>query len=171
MLCAPMLAGAQTLTFTDHEPLGNMRTRVTEQFFRLVEQESKGRIRINDHWNGELSSSYDAYETVCEGTKADMATVVPEYDSQRMPLHQLLVSQELWLGPLEERLTKDWTQESGEYFCRTRALPVTIGDGCRIGAGAIILAGVTTRNGAVVAAGAVVTKDVEPNTIVGRCSR
>ena len=92
MLCAPMLVGAQTLTFTDHEPLGNMRTRVTKQFFRLVEQESMGRIRINDHWNGEISSSYDAYETVREGKKADMATVVPEYDSQRMPLHQLFKS-------------------------------------------------------------------------------
>ena len=33
MLCAPMFVGAQTLTFTDHEPLGNMRTKVTEQFF------------------------------------------------------------------------------------------------------------------------------------------
>ena len=68
---------------------------------------------------------------------------------------------------LEERLTKDWTPESGEYFCRTRALPVSIGNGCWIGAGAIILAGVTIGDGAVVAAGAVVTKDVEPNTIVG----
>ncbi len=68
---------------------------------------------------------------------------------------------------LEERLTKDWTPESGEYFCRTRALPVTIGNGCWIGAGAIILAGVTIGDGVVVAAGAVVTKDIEPNTIVG----
>lgn len=83
MLCAPMLLGAQTLTFTDHEPLGNIRTQVTRQFFLLVEQESEGRIRINDHWNGEISSSYDAYETMRKGTKADMATVVPEYDSQR----------------------------------------------------------------------------------------
>ena len=68
---------------------------------------------------------------------------------------------------LEDRLTKDWTPESGEYFCRTRALPVSIGNGCWIGAGAVILAGVTIGDGAVVAAGAVVTKDVEPNTIVG----
>lgn len=64
MLCVPMFVGAQTLTFTDHEPMGNMRTQVTRQFFHLVEQESKGRIRIDHHWNGELSSSYDAYETV-----------------------------------------------------------------------------------------------------------
>ena len=73
MLCVPMFVGAQTLTFTDHEPMGNMRTQVIRQFFRLVEQESKGRIRIDHHWNGELSSSYDAYETVREGTKADNA--------------------------------------------------------------------------------------------------
>lgn len=92
MLCVPMFVGAQTLTFTDHEPLGNMRTRVTERFFRLVEQESEKRIRIDDHWNGEIASSYDARRVVSEGTKADMATVVPEYDSQRMPLHQLFKS-------------------------------------------------------------------------------
>lgn len=36
-----------------------------------------------------------------------------------------------------------------------------------IGAGATILPGVTVGKNAVVAAGAVVTKDVEPNTIVG----
>ena len=68
---------------------------------------------------------------------------------------------------LEERLTKGWTPESGEYFCRTRALPVTIGNCCWIGAGAIILAGVTIGEGAVVAAGSVVTKDVAPRTVVG----
>ena len=47
MLCVPMFVGAQTLTFTDHEPMGNMRTQVTRQFFRLIEQESRGRIRID----------------------------------------------------------------------------------------------------------------------------
>jgi len=92
MLIVTSSLQAQTLTFTDHEPLGNMRTQVTERFFRLVEKESKGRIRIDDHWNGEISSSYDAYETVREGTKSDMATVVPEYNGERMPLHQLFKS-------------------------------------------------------------------------------
>ncbi len=32
MLCVPMFVGAQTLTFTDHEPMGNMRTQVTRCF-------------------------------------------------------------------------------------------------------------------------------------------
>jgi acetyltransferase-like isoleucine patch superfamily enzyme len=45
--------------------------------------------------------------------------------------------------------------------------PVKIGDYVFIGPRAIILAGVTIGDGAVVGAGAVVTKDVEPYTIVG----
>lgn len=45
--------------------------------------------------------------------------------------------------------------------------PVKIGDYVFIGPRSIILAGVTIGNGAVVAAGAVVTKDVEPGKIVG----
>ncbi len=44
--------------------------------------------------------------------------------------------------------------------------PVEIGDYAWIGARAVVLPGVTIRTGAVVAAGAVVTKDVESNTIV-----
>jgi acetyltransferase-like isoleucine patch superfamily enzyme len=45
--------------------------------------------------------------------------------------------------------------------------PISIEDDAWIGAGAIVLPGVTIGRGAVVAAGAVVTKDVESFTIVG----
>jgi acetyltransferase-like isoleucine patch superfamily enzyme len=45
--------------------------------------------------------------------------------------------------------------------------PVVIGNDVWIGAGALVLRGVTIHDGAVVAAGAVVTRDVEPYTIVG----
>lgn len=44
---------------------------------------------------------------------------------------------------------------------------INVQDNSWIGAGSIILAGVTIGNGSVVAAGAVVTKDVGPNTVVG----
>jgi len=44
--------------------------------------------------------------------------------------------------------------------------PIVIGDEVWIGCKSIILKGVTIGNGAVVAAGSVVTKDVEPNTLV-----
>ena len=69
--------------------------------------------------------------------------------------------------PLSERLTPGWNLASGEYRWRTFAKPIIIGDGCWIGADATIIGGVTIGDGAVVAAGAVVTKDVEPNTMVG----
>ncbi len=45
--------------------------------------------------------------------------------------------------------------------------PIRVGDRVWIGMGATILGGVTLGEGAVVAAGAVVTKDVAPFTVVG----
>jgi hypothetical protein len=45
--------------------------------------------------------------------------------------------------------------------------PVMLKRNCWIGAGATILPGVTVGENAIVGAGAVVTKDVEPNTVVG----
>lgn len=66
---------------------------------------------------------------------------------------------------LEERLTPNWNIESGEYFCRTYALPVTIGDGCWIGGGVIILPGISIGNACVIGAGSVVTKDIPENSV------
>lgn len=45
--------------------------------------------------------------------------------------------------------------------------PIVVGDGAWIGVSVTILGGVTIGEGAVVAAGAVVTKDVPPHTLVG----
>lgn len=45
--------------------------------------------------------------------------------------------------------------------------PVRLKRNCWVGAGATILPGITVGENAVVAAGAVVTKDVEDNTVVG----
>lgn len=48
---------------------------------------------------------------------------------------------------------------AGESFRK----PITVGNGCWIGANTTILPGVTIGNGCVIAAGAVVTKDCDPN--------
>lgn len=45
--------------------------------------------------------------------------------------------------------------------------PVKIGDGAWLGSRCVIFPGVTIGNGAIVAAGSVVYKDVAPNTMVG----
>lgn len=43
--------------------------------------------------------------------------------------------------------------------------PITVGDGCWIGSGAVLLPGVTVGDGCVIAAGAVVRSDCEPHTM------
>lgn len=47
------------------------------------------------------------------------------------------------------------------------ALPIAVGDGVWIGARSVILPGATIGDGAVIAAGAVVTGNVEPNALYG----
>lgn len=66
---------------------------------------------------------------------------------------------------LSERLTPDWNPDSDEYFCRTYALPVTIGSGCWLGGGVIVLPGVTVGEGCVIGAGSVVTRDIPPHSV------
>jgi TRAP-type C4-dicarboxylate transport system substrate-binding protein len=91
---SPSVYAAETvLRYTDHEPYGNMRTRaINEIFFRSIEQESRGKVKIEAHWGGELSTSYNALKTVAEGKRADMGTVVPEYTPDQLPLHQIFKS-------------------------------------------------------------------------------
>ena len=58
----------------------------------------------------------------------------------------------------------------GESGCRLGSLepkPIHIGNGAWLGARCTILPGVTIGDGAVVAAGSLITKDVPPNALVG----
>lgn len=95
----PATASAEKiLRYTDHEPYGNMRTQFIKQaFFREIEKESQGRLKIDAHWNGEISSSYNALRTLSQGKKADIGIVVPEYTAEQLPLHQIFKS--FPLGP------------------------------------------------------------------------
>lgn len=69
-----------------------------------------------------------------------------------------------FLGPGVSLLTSNHEvgtthQRAGEY----RGAPVVIGDGCWLGAGSVVLPGVTVAPGCVIAAGAVVTTDTDPD--------
>ena len=56
--------------------------------------------------------------------------------------------------------------DDAAFFARRKESSVTVGNDVWIGHNAIILPGVTIGNGAVVGAGSVVTKDVEPYSVV-----
>lgn len=66
---------------------------------------------------------------------------------------------------LAERLTPGWNLNDDRYFCRTYALPITIGSGCWLGGGVIVLPGVTIGEGSVIGAGSVVTKNIPENSL------
>ena len=83
-------AAAQTeLRYSDHEPLGNMRTSVINTFFQDVEKRSNGRLKIERHWGGDISSGYDALSKLSTGSQADLTVIVPEYSAKALPLHQV----------------------------------------------------------------------------------
>lgn len=92
-LTLPAMAAPKVLRYTDHEPYGGMRTRlINDVFFAAIEKESQGRLKVEAHWNGETSISYDALATISNGSKADMGIVVPEYTARQLPLHQIFKS-------------------------------------------------------------------------------
>ena len=66
-----------------------------------------------------------------------------------------------------DRRNPDFERNPKAYFCKTYAEPVTIGNNCWIGAGAIILGSVTLGDNVTVAAGAVVTRSFPGDCLIG----
>jgi len=80
-------------------------------------------------------------------------------------IHEIQTGNDVSIGPEATILTLSHDPQSPDFA--DKGGRVKIGDRAWIAYRAIILPGVTIGEGAVVAAGAVVTKDVEPHTIVG----
>ncbi len=82
----------------------------------------------------------------------------PNHPMERPSQHRFTYVPEYY----EAAATRD-----ADFFASRRAARVVIGHDVWIGHAAILLPGVTVGDGAVIAAGAVVSKDVAPYTIVG----
>ena len=70
------------------------------------------------------------------------------------------------VNPMERFLPPDGTRPI-PFRVVNLAYPITLGDRVWVGAGAIILPGVTVGDGAMIAAGSVVTRDVPEGMVVG----
>ncbi|WP_230326481.1 TRAP transporter substrate-binding protein DctP [Citrobacter sp. Res13-Sevr-PEB04-36] len=102
LLLPTTVSATQTLTYSDHEPLGGMRTHfLNDVLFPAIEKESNGHLKIEAHWGGELSNSYNALRNVGSERKVDMAIVVPEYTADALPLNQIFKS--FPVGPAGEQ--------------------------------------------------------------------
>lgn len=80
-----------------------------------------------------------------------------------MAIGQITIEDDVMIGPDVSLLTAN--HDTKDHFVLLTA-PIRIRRNAWIGAKAIILPGVTVGQNAIVAAGAVVTKDVEANTVV-----
>ena len=79
--------------------------------------------------------------------------------------YPIVTGSDVSIGPEASILSLGHDPQSGDFA--TKGGPVTIADHAWIGYRAIVMPGVTIGEGAVVAAGAVVTSDVAPYSIVG----
>lgn len=80
---------------------------------------------------------------------------------------QVTIGNNVSIGPFTKLLTDSHELSNvGKRAGKSIYTPIVIEDGVWIGAAAIILGGVTLGRGCVVAAGAVVTKNVDPDTLV-----
>lgn len=98
------------------------------------------------------------------------------YNCTFLDVAPIILGDGVWLGAnvtlatpnhpfiAEERLPADYPDGNHDL---EYASPIIIKDGCWICSGAIICGGVTVGENSIVAAGAVVNKDVPPNSIVG----
>jgi len=59
-----------------------------------------------------------------------------------------------------DRITPDWTSESGDSPFRTQAAPIRIGNNVWLGAGTLVMPGVTIGDDTTIGAGSIVTSDI-----------
>ena len=64
-----------------------------------------------------------------------------------------------------ERVVAGPSRSTGTAPYRTRAAPIRIGDACWIGAGTLVMPGVTIGDGTTIGAGSIVTRDIPPGVL------
>ncbi|MEL6594297.1 MAG: DapH/DapD/GlmU-related protein [Pseudomonadota bacterium] len=147
---------------TATEPFIHPDCEITDSSFGAYVEIGKG-SRVNNSYFGDYSYC-DRYADVANAQIGKFANIAAfaRIGATDHPLHTaachhfLYRSDDYW----------DDAEWDEEFFAHRRSRTAHIGHDTWIGAGAMIKPEVTLGDGAVVAAGAVVTKDVDPYTIV-----
>ena len=133
--------------------------------------DKKSRIRMDRNSrifvNGNYSFSCGADILLLENAKLSLGKSWTNYDCQIRCGNKIEIGNNCIFGRNVNISDSDFhpiKNDKGEYINASR--PVVIGDNVWLGHDCIILKGVTIGNGAIIAAGSVVTKDVPPCSIV-----
>lgn len=125
--------------------------------------------------NASLKANYEIGSLVSENTivTEDVSIGMNSYINKNSSVENCIIgnycsiSSGVYINPIEHDLTRLSTHPFMEKKIKLKRKKVIIGHDVLISLNAIILEGVNIGTGAVIAAGAVVTKDVQPYEIVG----
>lgn len=147
---------------TATEPFIHPDCEITDSSFGAYVEIGKG-SRVNNSYFGDYSYC-DRYADIANAQIGKFANIAAfaRIGATDHPLHTAACHHFLYRSD-------DYWDDAGrdeEFFAQRRSRTAHIGHDTWIGAGAMIKPEVTLGDGSVVAAGAVVTKDVDPYTIV-----
>lgn len=149
------------ITLANHLPRFRIFDRIRDRILTLAGLKIKGRCMI---WGPLTIRPIGRAANIEIGNGSFLNT------ETRFGLHiaKVIIGENVLIGP---RVSFETVNHGLKYYentgRETSSKTIVVEDEVWIGAGVIITQGVTIGRGAVVSAGAVVTKDVEPNTIVG----
>ena len=145
----------------------------------------KGKLRFGATWNGInhfrssiaaknlshliVEGEFSAYEgciiTIEKGATLKIGSGYINSNSRIYCFHKITIGKDVAIS--EEVTIRDSDNHRVLYDGYEMSKPIVIGDRVWIGFQATILKGVTIGEGAIIAAGALVAKDVPPNCLVG----
>jgi TRAP-type C4-dicarboxylate transport system substrate-binding protein len=77
-----------TLIFSSHDPAKGSWAETYGPWFAAIEQRTKGMVKIEAHWNGELAGLFDAYNAASDGT-VDIAHTMPTMTPNIFPMEDV----------------------------------------------------------------------------------
>lgn len=89
----PAPAQAIKLVFSEFEPAGSYwETDIAKPYFAELEKRTNGKIKVEQHYGGELVGLFDVYDAVLKGT-VDIAKILPTMFADKFPMDGITIFQ------------------------------------------------------------------------------
>lgn len=143
--------------------------RITAELNGNYHTPDEVRSLLSQLWGQEIDGTVRMfppfYTAFGRGTKVGKGVFI-NFGCTFLDQAEIEIGDDVFIGPGAKILTESHPEDPSTRHTLIRQ-PVKIGRNVWIGAGAMVLGGVTVGDNAIIAAGAVVTRDVPANAIVG----